>query len=150
MRNFIRFHVTRHDRLVVEGGSPFQQRSRQQAWCQNTQVRLDLSQELREVFLVCRVRLRPDLLGFAVVEVDLPLLGGLDHTDRCDGSAGFFLGNLWSLVSLDSQLLEAPSCASWIKAPCLALPIRHFCVSQTGINSSSSQTLARTSSFSFL
>ena len=26
MRNLIRFHVTRHDRLVAEGGSPFQQR----------------------------------------------------------------------------------------------------------------------------
>ena len=43
-----RIHVTRRDRLVAEGGSPLQQGSRSEAWCQNTQVRLDLSQEIHE------------------------------------------------------------------------------------------------------
>ena len=38
------------------------------------------------------------LLGVAVVELDLHLLGDPDHIDRCDCSNGFFLGNFRSLV----------------------------------------------------
>ena len=77
MRSLIRFHVIRHNRLVAESSRPLQQRSRQQARCQHTQGRLDLSQELREALLVravCRVRLGPELLGIAVVELGLLLL----------------------------------------------------------------------------
>ena len=46
---------------------------------------LDLSQELREalpVHAVC-LRFRPELLGVAIVELDLLLLKDLDHPDRC-------------------------------------------------------------------
>ena len=70
MRSLIRFHATRHDCLITEGGSPFKQWSRQKAWRQNTQVRLELSQELREALLVhsvCCVRFWPKLLGISVV-----------------------------------------------------------------------------------
>ena len=49
---------------------------------------------------VCRVRLRPELLGVAIVELDILLVGDLDHTDRCDCGAGLVLGVLRPLVSL--------------------------------------------------
>ena len=72
------------------------------SWRQNTQVRLDLSQEFREALLVrsvCRVRLRPDILGVAIVELVLLLVGDLDHTDRCDCGTGL-VGQLGSCADL--------------------------------------------------
>ena len=78
----------------------------------DTQVRLDLSQELREALLVhavCRVRLGPELLGVAIVELDLLLVGDLDHTDRCDCGARL-VGVLRPLVSLVHELIQASHC----------------------------------------
>ena len=45
-----------------------------------------------------------------VLSLIFPLLGGLDHTDRCDCGAGLVLGVLRSLVSQVHQLIEASNC----------------------------------------
>ena len=103
MRSLMRFHITEHDRLVAESGSPLHQRSRQQAGCQHTQIRLDLSQELNEALLVhtvCCVRFWPKLYSITVVQLGLLLLWGLEHADGCDCSAGFLLGHCCTFFSL--------------------------------------------------
>ena len=59
-----------------------------------------VSTPLSEALLVvCRARLGPELFGVAVVELDLLLVGDLDHTDRRDCGAGLVLGVLRQLVS---------------------------------------------------
>ena len=121
MRNLIRLHVTHHDRLVAEGGSPFQQRSRQQAWCQNTQGHLDLSQELREALrgLPC---MSQNFSTSRLLTLIFLCSGGLDHTDGCDCSNGLFLCNFdrWSAWITSCSRRRTACCASCNKTPCLA------------------------------
>ena len=71
-------HITQHDRLVVESGSPLQQRSRQRAGCSNTLRYVSTSPkicgEALLVHAVCCVRFWPKLFSITVDELGLLLL----------------------------------------------------------------------------
>ena len=92
------------ERLLTPPSGSSRQDSHAQT-CQNTQVRLDLSQELREALLVHTVCCAK-LLRIAVAELGLLLLWGVDHADCPDCSAVFHFYTFFSLARRRGKPLE--------------------------------------------
>ena len=99
---------------------------RHETRCHNTQVRLDLSQELRESLLVhgvSRVLFKPELLSVSVAELAFLMFGSLHQAKICHWCASFRSASFarWSVWFISCSKRRIACCVSCNWVPCLVL-----------------------------